>query len=98
MSADVIFRQITVEPLTTALLPGSPTANPEHLLAVVASAARGEMAVVLRSTDDYHEAYRVAERLGEQMGLPVLLGSSYRPTVVGSDIAELMRAERANRP
>ena len=89
---------ITVEPLTSDLRERSGRqADPNHL-AVVHSQRLGELVAVVSTTDDHDDAYRQAREFAPTVEGQVLTGSSYRPTVVGHDVAALMIADPRYQP
>lgn len=78
---------ITVEPMTAALRNAFQLATHPGRLAVVLSTSIGNAELIMLATNDYDDAYGTARRMAEVHGdATVVTASSYRPTVVGTDL------------
>lgn len=89
---------ITIEPLSHYLRQESGRETDPNHLAVVHSQGLGALIAIVDTTDDVTEAYRIAHEFAPTVGAEVLIGSSYRPTVVGKDVAAMVIADPHNQP
>jgi hypothetical protein len=89
---------ITVEPMTATLRTNAGLETDPHRLAVVRSTTVGKFVAVLITTDNYDTAYQAARFYADQLGAQLLTASSYRPTIVGRDIADEVLSNPGNQP
>jgi len=89
---------ITVEPLSHYLRKEAQRETDPNHLAVVHTQSLGTLIAIVDTTDDVTEAYRIARDFAPTVGAEVLIRSSYRPTVVGKDVAAVVIADPRNQP
>jgi len=84
---------ITVEPFRKYFRSATRHETDPNRLAIVESTTLGRFVRLVATTDDYRQAYEIARQHAEQVDGLVLTASSYRPTVVGADVARLVLAD-----
>lgn len=89
---------ITVEPLSHYLRQETERETDPRRLAIVHTQGLGALIAIVDTTDDVTEAYRIARDFAPTVDAEVLIRSSYRPTVVGKDVATVVIADPRNQP
>jgi hypothetical protein len=84
---------ITVEPFRKYFRTLTRRETDPNRLAIVESTTLGRFVRLVATTDDYRQAYELARQHAEQVDGLVLTASSYRPTVVGEDVARMVKAD-----